>query len=244
MLQELNLNIYSHPNPPLELHPSIISSFPQHWWFPNWKVRFFSILLLIPSSQVSRFCILNLELVMQTPTLSPHSLLPARFSKSWLSRCLIIKFENTSMLKIVVLIPTLKILYLSWLLEGWSFPFLHFYILRLNAPALEHFYFHGLLSNDVVLENLPNLVKSGCDGDYAKRIWDFMRPLYNIVSMEFCIETAQILCDSSNYNLPVFNNLTSLTFDGELSGDYYVLCGLQYNSCFVKLQSYKHLPLK
>ena len=28
--------------------------------------------------------------------------------------------------------------------------------------------------------------------DYAKRIWDFMRPLYNVVSMEFSIETAQV----------------------------------------------------
>ena len=111
-------------------------------------------------------------------------------------------FENTSMLKIIVLIPTLKILYLSWPLDGWFYPFFLLYTLRLNAPALEHFYFRGLLSDDVVLENLLNLVKSGFlfgeigydlgTRGYAKRIWDFMGPLYNVVSMEFSIETAQV----------------------------------------------------
>ena len=41
----------------------------------------------------------------------------------------------------------------------------------------------------------------------------------------------QILCDASDYNLPVFNNLTSLTFDGELWGDYYVWPAVQLLLC-------------
>ena len=41
----------------------------------------------------------------------------------------------------------------------------------------------------------------------------------------------QILCNSPNYNLPVFNNLTSLTFDGDLSGDYYVWPAVQLLLC-------------
>ncbi|KAF3971880.1 hypothetical protein CMV_004569 [Castanea mollissima] len=244
MLQELNLNTCSHPNPPLELHPSL----------------FFSTTLVV--LKLGGEILLNPPLDSIFPSLhilsleSGISYANCDSLSTLLAACPVLQelavtvsennfddnnFEDTSMLKIIVLIPTLKILYLSWLLEVWAYPFLHFYILRLNAPALEHFYFRGLLSDDVVLENLPNLVKSGFQfeeiadelstRDYAKRIWDFMRPLYNVVSMEFCIETAQILCDASNYNPPVFNNLTSLTFDGELSGDYYVWPAVQLLLC-------------
>ena len=80
--------------------------------------------------------------------------------------------------------------------------YLNYYILRLNTPALVQFYFSGLLAKDVMVENLPNLVKSGLKfeeiendvstRDYIKRIWDFMGSLYNIESMEFSIETAEV----------------------------------------------------
>ncbi|XP_030954358.1 FBD-associated F-box protein At5g60610-like isoform X1 [Quercus lobata] len=241
MLQELDLDIYSHPipNPPLELHPSLFFSTTlvvlklggEILLSPPLDSIFPSLHILYLESGISYANCDSLPTLLAACPLLQELALTVAYKN----------FENTRMLKIIVLIPTLKILYLSWLFEWWCYPLLHFYILRLNAPALEQFYFHGLLSDDVVLENLPNLVKSGFQfkeiedgssrGDYAKRIWDFMRPLYNVVSMEFCIETAQIICEASNYNLPVFNNLTSLTFDGELSCSYYAWPAVQLLLC-------------
>nr|POF04663.1 alanine aminotransferase 1, mitochondrial [Quercus suber] len=81
--------------------------------------------------------------------------------------------------------------------------YLNYYILLLNTPALEQFYFSGLLAKDITVENLPNLVKSGLKfeeiendvstRDYVKRIWDFMESLCNVESIEFSIETAEVL---------------------------------------------------
>ena len=96
---------------------------------------------------------------------------------------------------ITVLVPTLKRLHLCCFFLAWE------YKLRINTPALKYFYFHGVLGDNVVLENLPCLVESVLDveesnfeniEDYAKRVWDFMRPLYNVMSMKLCISTAGI----------------------------------------------------
>ena len=80
--------------------------------------------------------------------------------------------------------------------------YLNYYILQLNTPALAQFYFSDLLAKDVTVENLPNLVKSGLTfeeiendvstRDCIKRMWDFMGSLYNVESMEFSIETAEV----------------------------------------------------
>ena len=93
--------------------------------------------------------------------------------------------------------------------------YLNYYILRLNTPALAQFYFSGLLVKDVTVENLPNLVKSGLkfeeiendvsSRDYIKRIWDFTGSLYNIESMKFSIETAEV------WTCYVFHALTLLS---------------------------------
>ena len=93
--------------------------------------------------------------------------------------------------------------------------YLNYYILRLNTPALVQFYFSGLLAKDVTVENLPNLVKSGLKfeeiendvstRDYIKRIWDFTGSLYNIESMEFSIETAEL------WTCYIFHALTLLS---------------------------------
>ena len=201
-LQELDLDIYTHPipNPPLELHPSLFFSTtlvvlklegdillnpPLDSIFPTLRI------MEIKSGITYENCESLPTLLAACPVLQELAITVSDYN-----------FENTSMLKIIVLIPTLKILYLCWPMDRWFYPFLLLYTLRLNAPALEHFYFRGLLSDDVVLESLPNLVKSGFQfgemvydlstRDYAKRIWDFMRPLYNVVSMEFSIETAQV----------------------------------------------------
>ena len=219
MLQELDLYIYSHPipNPPLELHPSLFFSTTlavlklggEILLNPPLDSIFPSLQILYLESGISYANCDSLPTLLAACPLLQELALTVAYNN----------FENTRMLKIIVLIPTLKILYLSWLFEYWCYPLLHSYILRLNAPALEQFYFHGLLSDDVVLENLPNLVKSGFQfkeigdgssrGDYAKRIWDFMRPLYNVVSMEFCIETAQVRLLGTF--LFIFNSLTLLT---------------------------------
>ena len=75
------------------------------------------------------------------------------------------------------------------------------YKLLINTPALEYFHFKGVLDESLVLESLPNLVKSFLQvekhqvlttKDYAKRIWDFMGQLYNAISMELSIETAEV----------------------------------------------------
>ena len=59
--------------------------------------------------------------------------------------------KNAGKFNIVVLIPTLKNLHLRVLCSSYK--------LHINTPVLEYFYFKGNL-DEVVLENLPNLVKS------------------------------------------------------------------------------------
>lgn len=58
-----------------------------------------------------------------------------------------------------------------------------------------------MLGDDVVLEDLPNLVKSVVNignhktmsiTNYAKRVRDFMGLLYNVVSIELYMDTLQV----------------------------------------------------
>ncbi|XP_075651779.1 FBD-associated F-box protein At4g10400-like [Castanea sativa] len=131
--------------------------------------------------------------------------------------------ESAGKVNVIVLVPTLKTLNISWPAdECWL------YKLQINTPALERFDFLGGLGEYVVLENLPNLVETVIEledddsVDYTNRIWDFMESLYNVVSMKFNLETARILCYGPMDGLPMFNNLTSLTFDGNFWPSYYM----------------------
>ncbi|KAL4653845.1 hypothetical protein ACB092_01G335100 [Castanea dentata] len=107
---------------------------------------------------------------------------------------------------IVVLIPTLKNLHLRVVCSSYK--------LQINTPALECFHFKGNL-DEVVVENLPNLVKSvlvveiglrSLNGisftAYLKRGWDFLGRLYNT------------LCHASIDDVPMFHNLSSLKLYG------------------------------
>ncbi|KAF3971510.1 hypothetical protein CMV_004910 [Castanea mollissima] len=104
--------------------------------------------------------------------------------------------KNAGKFNIVVLIPTLKNLHLRVVCSSYK--------LQINTPALECFHFKGNL-DEVVLENLPNLVKSvlvveiglrSLNGisftDYLKRGWDFLGRLYNVNYMELCIVSAEV----------------------------------------------------
>ena len=80
-----------------------------------------------------------------------------------------------------------------------------------------------------MLEKLPNVVEcviqiEDCEksDDYAKRVWDFMGKLYNVISMELSIITALILFHGSNHeDIPSFHNLSSLKFCGDIWFDWY-----------------------
>ena len=104
--------------------------------------------------------------------------------------------KNAGKVNIIVLVPTLKKFTINTMLSSYSW-----YKLLINTPALEYFHFKGVLDESFVLESLPNLVKSFLQvekhqvlttKDYAKRIWDFMGQLYNAISMELSIETAEV----------------------------------------------------
>ncbi|XP_075664523.1 putative FBD-associated F-box protein At5g56560 [Castanea sativa] len=122
--------------------------------------------------------------------------------------------KNAGKFNILVLVPTLKKFTINTRLSSYAQ-----YKLLINTPALEYFHFKGVLDENIVLESLPNLVKSFLQvekhrvlttKDYAKRIWDFMGQLYNAISMELSIETAEILYHASNDDVPIFHNLSSL----------------------------------
>ena len=217
VLQELHLCIYNDPNPHLKLHPGLFFS------TTLVVLKLEGFIHLNPPSD-SSFPALRIMEIGRVITYENCDSLP-----TLLAACPVLQElnltvcdsnfccleANTGMLKIIVLIPTLKKLYLYWFLDDWCYTFLHYYILQLNTPALEQFYFSGLLAKDVAVENLPNLVKSGLtfeeiendvsSRDYAKRIWDFMGSLYNVESMEFSIETAEV------WTCYVFHALTLLS---------------------------------
>ena len=125
---------------------------------------------------------------------------------------------------VIVLVDTLKRLHLHWNVQPSSK-----YRFQINTPALEYFHFRGYLNGNDVLENLPKVVESvvqieDCDriNDYAKRAWDFVGKLCNVISMELSTVTAQILCHGSNHeNSPTFRNLSSLKFCGDIWHEWY-----------------------
>ncbi|KAL0017436.1 hypothetical protein SO802_004505 [Lithocarpus litseifolius] len=137
-----------------------------------------------------------------------------------------INLEHLDEFSVTVLVPTLKILYLDWKVRSPTYKF------HINTPAFEYFCFTGFLNGDYVLENLHNVVECVLQfeqrtslriEDYAKKSWDFMRSLCNVISMELSTITAQILCyDSNHEDGPTFYNLSSLKFFGGISSEWYV----------------------
>ena len=72
-----------------------------------------------------------------------------------------------------------------------------------TCPLLQDFTLEGFFGDkDVVLENIPYLVKlflkvenhhlSFTTEEYADMVWDFMRPLCNVISMELSMGTAKV----------------------------------------------------
>ena len=106
------------------------------------------------------------------------------------------QLEHAGKFNIIVPVPTLKSFFISCMcVESSS------YKLHINTPALEYLRFIGRLGDDVVLEDLPNLVKSVVNirnhktmsiTNYAKRVRDFMGLLYNVVSIELYMDTLQV----------------------------------------------------
>ena len=72
-----------------------------------------------------------------------------------------------------------------------------------TCPLLQDFTLEGFFGDkDVVLENIPYLVKlflkvenhhlSFTTEEYADMVWDFIRPLCNVISMELSMGTAKV----------------------------------------------------
>ena len=72
-----------------------------------------------------------------------------------------------------------------------------------TCPLLQDFTLEGFFGDkDVVLENISYLVKlflkvenhhlSFTTEEYADMVWDFMRPLCNVISMELSMGTAKV----------------------------------------------------
>uniref|UniRef100_A0A2N9GE24 F-box domain-containing protein n=1 Tax=Fagus sylvatica TaxID=28930 RepID=A0A2N9GE24_FAGSY len=89
--------------------------------------------------------------------------------------------------------------------------------------ALEYLYFGGFLYEELLLENLSNLVKAVLDVDhdyesnetdeeYGKLEWNLISPLNGVKSLYLYSHTTQCLCRSSEFDLPMFHNLTFLNF--------------------------------
>ncbi|KAK4582262.1 hypothetical protein RGQ29_025440 [Quercus rubra] len=141
--------------------------------------------------------------------------------------------EKSEKFKFVV-VGTLKRLHLRWNVQPSSK-----YRFQINTPALEYFHFSGNLNGDDVLENLPNVVESvvqieGCDriNDYAKRVWDFVGKLFNVISLELNAITAQILSHGSNHeDIPTFHYLSSLKFCGSIGFEWYAWHGVRLLLC-------------
>ncbi|XP_050271678.1 F-box/LRR-repeat protein At4g14103-like isoform X2 [Quercus robur] len=227
-LQELDLYISTGPNPPLEM--------PTTLFFCSTLVSLIltgAILLNPPASaSASTFPSLRIlviggvqyakhnsisTLLAACPVLQDLSLIVSTSNFSGLGEC-------AGKVNVIVLIPTLKTLYVQWSADDcWL------YKLQINTPALEWFRFVGGLGEDVVLENLPNLVEAVIEledddlnsVDYAKRVLDFSRPLLNVQSLKLSIEDAEIFCNPYEDGIPMFHNLSSLMFYGELHPDWF-----------------------
>nr|XP_023898136.1 F-box/FBD/LRR-repeat protein At4g26340-like [Quercus suber] len=119
--------------------------------------------------------------------------------------------EHDKFFKIIV--PTLKTLELR-------FFFNRDYKLEINAPALQDLRFSGSISGDVLLENLSNLVKAdvGVDfddiEDYGNRIRDFIGALSSVKSLHLNSYVKECLCNTTEFDLPIFHNLAFLYIHG------------------------------
>ena len=94
------------------------------------------------------------------------------------------KDRGTYSVDVIILIPTLKRLHFHCPFRCWRSR------VHINTPALEYFHFAGVLSEDLVLEKLPNVVESVVevvqlrrDVDYGNKVWDFMGQFCNVISM-------------------------------------------------------------
>ncbi|GMY31879.1 FBD-associated F-box protein At3g52670-like isoform X1 [Fagus crenata] len=114
-----------------------------------------------------------------------------------------------------IIVPTLKKLHLN--MENLV------YKLVINTPALEYLYFRGILNEALLLENLSNLVKAVLDVDpdyetnedheeYGNMEWDFISALNSVKSLYLYGDTTLCLCRSSEFEVPMFHNLTFLNF--------------------------------
>jgi hypothetical protein len=115
-----------------------------------------------------------------------------------LSGCLVlqnlfVKVEWEIEYELKIIVPTLKRLHIHISFQD--------YILEINAPSLEYFYFRGEMSSLILLENLSNLVEAVVDIGveelhYMKKfgIWvcDFIRALYKVKSLHLYEDTTQV----------------------------------------------------
>ena len=103
-------------------------------------------------------------------------------------------FEKDQACNLKIIVPTLK--NLALVIE------VLWYELHIKAPALECLYFRGHLSKDIMLENMPNLIKASPDTtkaylsddieDYGNRVWAFIRALYNVKSLHFYTHISEV----------------------------------------------------
>ncbi|KAL4606403.1 hypothetical protein ACB092_09G099900 [Castanea dentata] len=221
-LQELDLHLCNyHPHQPLELPLSL--------YFSTTLVvlKLGADIRLNPPSACVFTClrILLLKCVTFANRDSLSTILNACPVLLDLSLHVVDKYlNNLDEFNVIVLVATLKRLHLHWNVQPSSK-----YIFQINTPALEYFHFRGYLNRDDVLEKLPNVVEcviqiEDCEksDDYAKRVWDFMGKIYNVISMELSIITALILFHGSNHeDIPTFHNLSSLKFCGDIWFDWY-----------------------
>ena len=193
-LQELDLHLY-FPNQPLELPRSVffctklvvlkldedflLNPPPAStWMFPSLKILQLQHIYYADGDSLS-------TLLAACPVLQDLTLIVNYF-----------QLEHAGKFNIIVPVPTLKSFFISCMcVESSS------YKLHINTPALEYLRFIGRLGDDVVLEDLPNLVKSVVNirnhetmsiTNYAKRVRDFMGLLYNVVSIELYMDTLQV----------------------------------------------------
>uniref|UniRef100_A0A2N9GCE9 Uncharacterized protein n=1 Tax=Fagus sylvatica TaxID=28930 RepID=A0A2N9GCE9_FAGSY len=96
-----------------------------------------------------------------------------------------IKIEDQQECNFEIIVPTLEKLHLN-MQEA-------VYKLVINTPALEYLYFIGL-------------------EEYGNMEWDFISALYSVKSLYLYGDTALCLCRSSEFDLPMFHNLTFLNF--------------------------------
>ncbi|XP_065617898.1 F-box protein At4g22280 [Quercus suber] len=236
-LQELNLYIFTGTNPPLEMSTTLFFSST----LVSLRLRG-AILLNPPPASASTFPSLRTlalgdvgyakhdsisTLLAACPVLQDLSLIVSTSNFDGLG-------ESADKVNVIVLVPTLKTLHIQWpAYDCWL------YKLQINTPALEWFHFEGGLGEDVVLESLPNLVEAVIElededsnsVDYAKRVLDFSRPLLNVQSLKLSIEYAEVFCNPYKYGIPMFHNLSSLMFYGELRPHWYAWDVVQLMLC-------------